>query len=220
VVVTFADHQIVGRITQASPFCPNIAATPDGNQVWFTLKDVGKAQVFDARPPFSILKTIDIGPITNHVNFVRNKNGTFAYVTLGGRNEIKVFRTDDFQPVTTISVGSLPHGIWPSGDGTRIYVGLENDDALAAIDTITNKVIANIPIGPAPQAMVYVPNAVPEGDSVQNLQPLGLAGAAAYIELGPTGTKSDKPPTTVALFDQGLTQVLQAAVTGLEPKQS
>ena len=27
-------------------------------------------------------------------------------------------------------------------------------------------------------------------------------------------------PTSVSLFDQGLTQVLQAAVTGLEPKQS
>ena len=29
-VVTVADHQIVARVTQASPFCPNIAATPDG----------------------------------------------------------------------------------------------------------------------------------------------------------------------------------------------
>src|ERR1700686_4823178 len=40
VVVTVADHRIVGRVPQASPFCPNIAATPDGKQVWFTLKDV------------------------------------------------------------------------------------------------------------------------------------------------------------------------------------
>jgi YVTN family beta-propeller protein len=29
-VVTVADHRIVGRVPQASPFCPNIAATPDG----------------------------------------------------------------------------------------------------------------------------------------------------------------------------------------------
>ena len=34
----------------------------------------------------------------------------------------------------------------------RIYVGLENADALAAIDTATNRVIANVPIGQAPQA--------------------------------------------------------------------
>ncbi len=36
--------QIVGRVKQESPFCPNIAATPDGKQVWFTLKDIGKAR--------------------------------------------------------------------------------------------------------------------------------------------------------------------------------
>jgi YVTN family beta-propeller protein len=30
VVITVADHQIVGRVKQESPFCPNIAATPDG----------------------------------------------------------------------------------------------------------------------------------------------------------------------------------------------
>ena len=41
-VIAVADHQIVGRVPQASPFCPNIAATPDGTQVWFTLKDIGK----------------------------------------------------------------------------------------------------------------------------------------------------------------------------------
>ena len=163
-MISVADHQIVGRVKQASPFCPNIAATPDGKQVWFTLKDIGKTQVFDARPPFELLKTLDTGPITNHVNFARNANGTFAYVTVGGLNEVKVFRTDDFAQVATIPVGKLPHGIWPSGDGSRVYVGLENADALAAIDTLTNKVIATIPIGQAPQALAYVPNAVPEGD--------------------------------------------------------
>src|SRR6202044_2046846 len=81
-VVSVADHQIVARVTQASPFCPNIAATPDGKQVWFTLKDTGKTQVFDAEAPFTIVKTLNTGPITNHVNFARNANGTFAYVTV------------------------------------------------------------------------------------------------------------------------------------------
>jgi YVTN family beta-propeller protein len=224
-VINVADHQIVGRVPQASPFCPNIAATPDGRQVWFTLKDVGKTQVFDAKPPFTLLKTIDTGPITNHVNFAVNANGSFAYVTIGGLNEVKVFRTDDFSQVTTIPVGKLPHGVWPSGDGARIYVGLENDDALAAIDTLTNMVIATVPIGQAPQAIAYVPDAAPEGASGPGLQALGLAGEAAHLALAPLeGGKpalaAGKAPTSVSLFDQGLVQVLQASVTGLEPKQS
>jgi YVTN family beta-propeller protein len=101
VVITVADHKIVGRVPQASPFCPNIAATPDGKQVWFTLKDSGKTQVFDARPPFSMLKTLETGPITNHVNFASTPRGQFAYVTVGGLNEVQVFRTDDFTRVAT-----------------------------------------------------------------------------------------------------------------------
>ena len=220
VVVSVADHAIVARVKQESPFCPNIAATPDGEQVWFTLKDIGKTQVFNARPPFNPIKTIETGPITNHVNFARTPKGTFAYVTIGGTNEVKVFRTDDFSQVATIPVGNLPHGIWPSGDGTRIYVGLENADALAAIDTATNKVIANIPVGQAPQAIVYVPGATPNPDDRQNLQNLGVAGQVAHLTLGARAeAKGKMPPTSVSLFDQGLIQILQASVTGLQPKQ-
>src|ERR1700754_1574342 len=184
-VVSVKDHKIVAKVKQESPFCPNIAATPDGNQVWFTLKDIGKTQVFNAKPPFNPIKTIDTGPITNHVNFAHTAKDTFAYVTVGGTNEVKVFRTDDFSQVATISVGNLPHGVWPSGDGTRIYVGLENADALAAIDTATNKVIASIPIGQAPQAIAYVPGAAPNPDDRRNLQSLGVAGQAAHLALGP-----------------------------------
>ncbi len=217
-VITVADHQIVGKVTQASPFCPNIAATPDGKQVWFTLKDTGKTQAFDARPPFALLKTLDTGPITNHVNVVHNTKGTFAYVTVGGLNVVKVFRTDDFSQVATIAVGKLPHGIWPSGDGTRVYVGLENADAIAAIDTLTNTVIATMPIGQAPQAVAYVPNAVPEGDGLQGLTPLGVAGQAAHFTLDAVKGGAGKAPTSIALFDQGLLQVVQASATGLEPK--
>jgi YVTN family beta-propeller protein len=223
VVVSVASHQVVGRIRQDSPFCPNIAATPDGKQVWFTLKDVGEVMVFDARPPFAPIKSIKTGPITNHVNFARTRKGTFAYVTVGGLNIVKVFRTDDFSQVATIPVGKLPHGVWPSGDGSRIYVGIENADELNAIDTATNTVVGRVPIGQAPQAIVYVPNAVPERDGLKGLQPLGTAGQAALLVLAPlrggnAGNGSDAP-TSVSLFDQGLVQVLQVSATGLEPKR-
>ena len=41
-VIDTKTHQIVGRVKQVSPFSPDIAATPDGKQVWLTLKDVGE----------------------------------------------------------------------------------------------------------------------------------------------------------------------------------
>ncbi len=214
-VVTLADHKIVARVPQTSPFCPNLAVTPDGQQVWLTLKDVGKVQVFNARPPFAPVKTIDTGPITNHVNFAQTQKGAFAYVTVGGLNQVKVFRVSDQAQVSVIPVGAMPHGVWPSSDGSRVYIGLENDDAVQAIDTASNKVVATIPVGQAPQALVYVPGAAPAHGGRDNLMPLGLAGEVVHIALAPGGGKAQ---TNISLFNQGLVQVLQGAVTGLKPK--
>ena len=97
------------------------------------------------------------------------------------------------------SVGKLPHGIWPSGDGTRVYVDLENEDRIIAIDTLTNSAVATSPIGQAPQAVVYVPNAIPfmhasdntamtrmpEVARTENLQPLGVGGLSTQLWLAP-----------------------------------
>ncbi|HEU5297833.1 MAG TPA: YncE family protein [Burkholderiaceae bacterium] len=219
VVVEVAAHAIVGRVKQDSPFCPDLAATPDGKQVWLTLKDLGNVMVFDARPPFAVIKSFETGPLTNHVNFARTKRGTFAYVTIGGLSQVKVFRTDDFSQVAAVSVGKLPHGIWPSGDGSRIYVGLENADAVAVIDTATNTVVANVPVGQAPQALTYVPNAVAGDEGRAGLQPLGIAGQSASLSSLPVGNTAGNASTTVALYEQGLLQVLQAGVAGLAPRQ-
>jgi len=92
-------------------------------------------------------------------------------------------------------------------------------------------VIATSPIGQAAQAVVYVPNAilsengnaatampaVPERAGTENLQPLGVAGISTQLWLAPPGQKAQKAPTSVSLSDQGLVQVLEASVTGLEP---
>jgi len=147
---------------------------------------------------------------------VRNAHGQFPYITVGGLDQLKVFRTEDFQLVATIPVGTLPHGIWPSGDGIRVYVALEQATALAVIDTLRNRQIATVPIGQATQALVFVPNAVRQGNGMQNLQPRGTGMGAFQLVLVDAG---GRPATHVTLFDQGSVQILQAAVTGLQPRQ-
>jgi hypothetical protein len=86
----------------------------------------------------------------------------------------------------------------------------------------TNEVIANAAIEQAPQAVVYVPNDVPEDEGTQNLQALGLAAKSAHLTLMPVGASQSTSValTSVALFDQGLLQVLQASASGLEPNTS
>jgi YVTN family beta-propeller protein len=162
---------------------------------------------------------LDTGPITNHVNFANNRNGKFAYITIGGANRVKAYRRGKtLDLVATIPVGNLPHGIWPSGDGSRVYVALENGDMAVAIDTLTNKVVASIPIGQTTQALVYVPNAVPGGDGTQNLSPLGEAGNTARIHLEAAGTRLPGAQASVAVNSLGLVDLVEIAASGLAPK--
>jgi len=218
-VVDVASHQIVKRIPQASPFCPNIAVSPENDEIWITLKDVGKVQVFSAKPPFEQKALLETGPITNHVNFANNRNGKFAYVTIGGMNEVKVLRRRTTpEVVATIAVGELPHGLWPSGDGSRIYVAFENGGAAAAIDTLTNKVIANVPIGQTTQALVYVPNAVPDGAGTDNLMPPGEAANIARLRLTAASSALPNAHASAAVNSLGLLDLVEMAPAGLAPK--
>jgi YVTN family beta-propeller protein len=218
-VIDVASHEIIKREPQASPFCPNIAVSPENDEVWITLKDIGKVQIYSAKPPFEQTALLDTGPITNHVNFVNNRNGKFAYVTIGGTNEVKVFRRGATPELfATIPVGNLPHGIWPSGDGSRVYIALENGETAAAIDTLSNKVIANIPIGQTTQALVYVPGAVPSGEGMDNLTPLGLAGDTTRLHLEAAGTEFANARASVAVNSLGLLDLVQIAAEGLAPR--
>jgi YVTN family beta-propeller protein len=218
-VIEVASHKIVKRLSQVSPFSPNIAVTPENDEVWITLKDVGKVQICSAKPPFDQKAVLDAGPITNHVNFASNRNGKFAYVTIGGANEVKAFRRGATPELfATIPVGELPHGIWPSGDGSRVYVALENGEHCVAIDTVTNKVIANIPIGQTTQALVYVPNAVPNGPGTENLMPLGVAANTARLHLEAGGTALPDAQASVAVNSLGLLDLIQIAARGLSPR--
>src|SRR5207237_2407177 len=46
-VIDAASHEVLKRVPQASPFSPNIAVTQENDEVWITLKDAGKVQVFN-----------------------------------------------------------------------------------------------------------------------------------------------------------------------------
>ncbi|MCA1675663.1 MAG: YncE family protein, partial [Actinobacteria bacterium] len=217
-VIDTKTYRVVARVKQASPFSPNLAVSPDGAEVWFTLKDVGKTQVIRADPPFDTLSTLDIGPVTNHVALVDNARGQFAYLTVGGLNEVQVWRRGRTPTLMTrIPTGDLPHGLWASEDGSRVYINLENGDAVQAIDTLTNAVVATIPVGQLPQALVYVPNAVPAGPGTENLVPLGESGIAAHLALVAAEGANPSARGNVVVNSLGQLDHLQIVATGLEP---
>jgi YVTN family beta-propeller protein len=215
-VIDTKTYQVVARVPQASPFSPNLAV--DQDEVWFTLKDSGKTQVVSAIAPLRTLATLDTGPISNHVTFITNAAGRFAYVTVGGKDQVLAYlRTPGVMPqlVATIKVGDLPHGIWGSADGKTIYAGLENGDAVQAIDTLTKQVVATIPVGQLPQALVYVPGAVTSHAGNANLKPVDVANEALHLELvSPNGSGAH---ASVSINSLGLIDHLQIAATGLIP---
>ena len=56
-----------------------------------------------------------------------------------------------------------------------------------------------IAIGQAPQAIVHVPNAVPDGDATQGFAPLGMAGRAVQLTLVPVARGGTaRPPARPA----------------------
>ncbi len=218
-VVDTKTREVIARVPQASPFSPNLAVSADGKQVWFTLKDSGKTQVMSAEPPFAILGTLATGPISNHVTCVDNAQGHFAYVTVGGTDEVKVYhREPPFESVATIPVGALPHGIWASPDGSRVFIGLENEAKVQAIDTATNKVVATIPSGQLPQALVYVPAAAARGTGTENLLPLSTLQESKVYRLR-TADEAKPGRASVTVISLGLIDEIQVAASGLTPGQ-
>ena len=217
-VIDTTTYKVVARIPQSSPFSPNLAV--DQDEVWFTLKDTGRVQILSAKAPFKTIAILETGPITNHVTFIHNANGSFAYVTIGGKNKVLVYQREPGVAPTlfaTIATGDLPHGVWGSGDGNRVYVGLENGDAVQAIDTLHNQVIATIPVGQLPQALVYVPGATGSDAGNENLRPLGEAARALHLELVPPSSHSSPAHASVSVNSLGPIDNLQIAATGLEP---
>lgn len=220
-VVDTRSYRVVARVAQASKFSPNLAVSADGSEVWITLKDSGKTQVISGHPPFRTLATLASGPITNHVALVDTPEGNFAYVTVGGLNEVKVYRRTDGRPrlVARIPTGALPHGAWSSPDGQRVYIGLEGEDKVQVIDTTSQRVVGSVPVGQLPQAVVYVPDAVKSGQGHQNLEPLSATQETLALELRPT-VAGGPERGTVSVNTLGLIDLVQVAASGLTPNET
>lgn len=213
-VIDIDQYKVLKKLQVVSPFSPYLVMTPDLKEIWLTHKDVGKITRIDVER-LEVAGVFDTGFITNHVHFAKTDKGTFAYVTVGGENTVKVF-TYEKEPrlASEITVGALPHGIWPSDDGTRMFIGLENSDAVDVIDTGLNKVIARIPVGQAPQALVYLSNALYEGNGTANLTPRPAVPQTINISLKPPSGNAEG---FIVVRNLGLFDLFEVSVYRLKP---
>jgi YVTN family beta-propeller protein len=206
-------------------FSSDQAISSDGKQIWVSHKRDGKITVVDVdrKRPITVLNT---GPDTNHPQFVDNREGSFVYLTMGGLDQTWVYERTDGAPKLITKIknnGHAPHGAWASGDGSRLYVGLEKSDGVDVIDTVTHKVIDTIATGQEPQAIVYATRVARPG-SAPNLGRQGLGQQAQNVPtVLPDGTAGDTlDPVKGRVLEATIRPVsgldmIQLQARGLEP---
>ncbi|MBD0255226.1 MAG: beta-propeller fold lactonase family protein [Cytophagales bacterium] len=219
-IVNTATHRIVKRIPVTSPFSPNIFTSPDGQWIALTHKDVGKVTVLNTASQ-SVAKVLTTGAITNHVTFTRVDNKKLLMLaTVGGENKVRVFDpARDFAQTDTINVGALPHGLWASADGNVLFVGLEYGDQVQAVDLQKMRVVATVPIGQSPQALVYADRAVSDPASRANLSPLQDTASTQVVVLNSVSPER-KAHGRLAVRSIGLADLVEQAFTSLTPRAS
>lgn len=177
-VVDVARRAVAARITGlADAFSSDMSLAPDGRELWAAHKRAGKTSVVDTEAR-RVLGVLDTGPDTNHPAFVTTGQAAWVYLTIGGQNQTLVYERNGARPRLVERIrhsGAAPHGIWPSPDNTRVYVGLEKSDTVDVIDTATRTVVATVAVGQEPQAVVYVAGAA---GGVADRATLGRQGLA------------------------------------------
>lgn len=216
-VVNTENYQIIKKIPVVSPFSPNIFTSPKGEWVALTHKDVGKVTVINTRD-MVVAKVLNTGAITNHVSFTYIADKLMMLVTVGGENKVRIFDVaNDFKQTDTVNVGVLPHGLWPTPDGKRLYVGLEFGDQVQCIDLLTIKVIATIPIGQSPQALVYADNAVSDLSKKTSLSGLDDTAATQIVVLKESASSNAKSGGRLAIRSIGLIDLVEQSFNSLKP---
>ncbi|MGB8900929.1 MAG: hypothetical protein WCC90_17550 [Methylocella sp.] len=72
-------------------------------------------------------------------------------------NTVSVIARPGNAVVKTIPVGTFPHGVAVTPDGTNVYVANYNDNTVSVIARPGNTVLANIPVGTGPLGVAIGP---------------------------------------------------------------
>ncbi len=159
-------------------FTPFLKRAPTDNEVWASHKLADAVSTFAMEGSAArVVETIALGERArpNHVEFVENRSGKVAYVTLaridddgpGGVAASRIAIVDRSTPVGRRKVvghffshGREAHGIWSDPSGTKLYVAHELDElpntpnagqtvstAFDVSDPFRPRFIAQIPLG-------------------------------------------------------------------------
>ncbi len=96
----------------------------------------------------SLVATVPVGQRPYAVALAQNK----GFVTDQYGGTVSVFDLETLAPLKRIDVGEYPEGIETSADETLVYVASWFSNEVFAIDTLSLKVAARIPVGDGPRS--------------------------------------------------------------------
>jgi YVTN family beta-propeller protein len=130
-----------------------IDLSPDGKEVWTAHSRDGGVSVIDAASG-KVLQSFDIG--TKRSNRVRfTPDGRLVLITDLDAGVLVVMDPAARRVVKRLDVGKGPSGILMVPDGSRAYVALTGDNALAVIDLKKLEPVGRIATGAGPDGMAW-----------------------------------------------------------------
>lgn len=198
-------------------FPEDLAATPDGAQVWVvdtgpqtgtTGSDVGTSSSAKNQVPFTaisvitttsntVIGTVQLSSPPQAVAF--SPNGQYAYVTTG--NELLVIDVADLSVVGHVNGLEGAHGVAVSPDGQDVYVTDSATGTVSVIGASSLRVSRTIAVGELPWTVALSPSgatayvADPDSDAVSvvdtstgSVSTVTIAGDPESLALSPGGT--------------------------------
>jgi YVTN family beta-propeller protein len=130
-----------------------IDLSPDGKELWTAHSRDGGVSVIDAATG-KVAQTFDIG--TKRSNRLRfTLDGRLVLVSDLDAGEVIVIDAATRKVVKRLPVGRAPSGILMVPDGSRAYVALTGENALAIVDLKTLAAAGRIPTGQGPDGMAW-----------------------------------------------------------------
>jgi YVTN family beta-propeller protein len=136
-----------------------LALTPDGKELWVTNEIGGTVSIIDTATHKIIDQIIfepegfrseDITP----VGIVMTKDGSTAFVAMGGANHVAVIDVPDREVEDYVLVGKRPWNVALTVDEKTLYVANGLSDDMSVIDVDDLDVTRSVPVARTPYEVV------------------------------------------------------------------
>ena len=130
-----------------------IDISPDDKEIWAANAGDGTVSIIDTATS-KVTQTIDVR--TKHSNRLKfTPDGKLALISDPATDELVIVDTATRKITKMLNVGRNPGGILIVPDGSRAYVALAGDNAVAAIDLHTLELSGKIPTGQGPDGLAW-----------------------------------------------------------------